>query len=630
MEFLDKKTPEGGAGPELEPAAQAAPIGLEQIQKASETLQRYRAGKANLEKRIIDNEQWWKLRHWSSMNHGGANDPKPTSGWLVNVCLSKHADAMDAFPEANMLPREPGDREEAQMLSDIIPVIHAKNDFEGTWSDSWWKKIKAGVGIVGVFWDQGKLNGMGDITTKEIDPLNLFWEPGVTDIQESRHLFSVQLVNNERLQELYPQLEGKLGAQSEDISKYIYDDSVDTTDKSLVVDWYYKKAGLLQYCKYVRGHVLYASENDPALAEKGWYDHGKYPFVFDVMFPEEGTPAGYGYIDLCKDAQEQIDLMNNAILKNTLMGATPRWFVNNAGSVNEEEYLDVTKPFVHYSGNRAEDSVYPIQATTLSAAHIACLDRKIEEMKETSGNRDVSNGGTTQGVTAASAIAAMQEQSGKLSRDQIQNSYRAYRAIVELEIELIRQFYNQARKFRITGRMGEEQFVTYDNRGIRMQPVQVEGAEIGLRRPVFDIEVTAQRSSSYSKMANNELALQFYGKGFFDPRMADQALAALDMMEFRGKESVVQRISQNGTLMQQLMQTQMQLVSALQMLDQLQGSSLAESFVAQQTGQPAPMAAAAAGDTKTMDTDSLGATKEEEHAVVQKARQRTQESTQPR
>ena len=141
--------------------------------------------------------------------------------------------------------------------------------------------------------------------------------------------------------------------------------------------------------------------------------------------------------------------------------------------------------------------------------------------------------------------------------------------------------------------------------------------------------MTAQKSSSYSKMAQNELALQFYGQGFFNPQMADQALAALDMMEFRGKESVVQRISQNGTLMQQLMQTQMQLVTALQMLDQLQGSNLAESFVAQQTGQPAPMAAAA-GNTKTMETDSLGAPKEEEHSVVQKARQRTQESTQPR
>ena len=62
-------------------AAQAAlqPIGEQQIRKAMETLRKYKSGKANLEARVIDDEQWWKLRHWSSIPHGGKNDPKPTS-----------------------------------------------------------------------------------------------------------------------------------------------------------------------------------------------------------------------------------------------------------------------------------------------------------------------------------------------------------------------------------------------------------------------------------------------------------------------------------------------------------------------------------------------------------------------
>ena len=119
-------------------------------------------------------------------------------------------------------------------------------------------------------------------------------------------------------------------------------------------------------------------------------------------------------------------------------------------------------------------AVLPIRKTVqgLGEIYVSVLDRKIEEMKETSGNRDVSNGGTSAGVTAASAIATMQEQSGKLSRDQLQNSYRAFRQVVYLVIELIRQNYDLPRQFRITGELGEEQFVSYDNRALRPQMQQ--------------------------------------------------------------------------------------------------------------------------------------------------------------
>ena len=616
--------------------AQAAmqPVGEQQIKKAMETLRKYKTGKANLEARVIDDEQWWKLRHWNSIPHGGANDPKPTSAWLVNACMSKHADAMDSYPEANLLPREPNDREEAKKLSSIIPVLHQQCDYERVWSDVWWKKIKAGFGITGVFWDASKLNGLGDISIREIDPLTIFWEPGVEDIQESRNVFTTQLVDNDLLREQYPQLADSLHGDDGTVSRYIYDDSVDTSDKSLVVDWYYKRQSggrtALHYCKFTGNTVLFASENDAQYAERGWYDHGMYPFVFDVMYPQEGTPAGFGHIDLCKDAQEQIDLMNNAILKNTLAAASPRWFVRNDGAINEEEYLDYTKPFIHTNANLGQDSILPVSVNGLGEIYVAVLDRKIEEMKETSGNRDVSNGGTQAGVTAASAIATMQEQSGKLSRDQLQNSYRAFRQVVYLEIELIRQFYNEPRYFRITGSLGEEQFVSYDNSALRPQQMQVAGIDMGLRSPVLDIHGSAQKPNAYSKMRQNELAIQLYQLGTFNPQMADQALSMLDMMEFKGKDTLRQKIAENGTMMQILQETQLQLVSALQMIDRQNGTNMADAYVAGQTGQAAPAATSGGSAKAGVETDSLGGMKRPEHALLEKAREEAQSAATPR
>ena len=536
----------------LEP--QRPRIGTEEVRRAADILRRYHAGKRQLEQRIIDNEQFWKLRHWQQMEKTGQGgnpaDPQPTSGWLVNCILSKHADAMDCYPEPTVLPREPGDREEAGKLTRILPVILKKNGFKRTYSSAWWYKLKSGCAVYGVFWDAGKLNGLGDISIRRMDLLNLFWEPGVTDIQDSPHFFSTELQDREALEERYPQAKGKADRGGWTLSRYLYDDAVDTSGKVLVVDWYYhtRENGrrVLQYCKFVGDTVLYATENDPDMRDRGWYDHGRYPFVFDVLFPEEGTPTGYGYVDLCKSPQKQIDLMNQAILKNTLASATPRFFVRSDGAVNENEYADWTRPFVHTNGNLGSDSIAPIQTAGLDSVYVAILQSKIAEMKETAGNRDVANGGTAGGVTAATAIAALQEAGGKLSRNMIDDGYEAFSDVVTLCIELIRQFYSLPRQFRLLGVMGQEEFVSYDSRGLQPQAVD-DGVVSGYRVLEFDLEVSAQDENPYKTMEYNQLALQLFQMGFFRADMADQALRCLELMDFKNKDRLMSSILRGQT-----------------------------------------------------------------------------------
>ena len=602
-------------------------IGLEEIHEAQATLNKYREGKANLEQRIIENEQWFKLRHWECMRSKSkeVHQVEPASAWLFNCIANKHADAMDNFPSPNVLPREEGDKQEAQMLSSIIPVILDMNDFEEVYDNVWDYKLKAGTGIYGVFWDKEALNGLGDIAIRKVDILNLFWESGITDIQKSRNLFHVELQDNDMLEDAYPQLRGKLSGMSPTVKKYIYDDSVDTTNKSAVVDWYYKRSQggriVLHYCKYVGDTVLFATENDPMYAERGWYDHGLYPFVFDPLFSVEGTPCGFSYIDVGKSAQEYIDRGNQAIMMNMLANAKPRHFIRSDGSVNEEEYADTTKDFVHVDGNLGQDSIVPIQGKPLSNIYVQVIKDKIDELKETTGNRDISTGGTSSGVTAASAIAAMQEAGSKLSRDNSKASYRAFRRMCMMIIELIRQFYDTPRQFRILGENGAQQFVSYSNQGIAPQHQGMElGMDMGYRLPQFDIEITAQKQSPYSKMSQNELALQFYGAGLFNPQMADQALACLEMMDFDRKQFIMQRIAQNGGMYQQMMMMQQQMLMMAQQLDSLQGTDIANQMMAGMSGGPAP--AAQAPEKKPED-------EKQESSTTKKARQRVAESTSP-
>jgi hypothetical protein len=612
--------------------ALTVPIKKEQVQKATQTLNKYKEGKANLEQKIVDNEQWYKLRHWECMRDKQA-DVQPTSAWLFNSIANKHADAMDNFPSPNILPREEGDKGEAEMLTSIIPVILDQNDFEETYSDIQNYKLKTGAGVYGVFWDGSKLNGLGDISIRRVDLINLFWESGIMDIQKSRNVFHVELMDNDLLIEAYPQLENRLGGSSIDVSKYIYDDSVDTNNKSAVVDWYYKKnqngKTVLHYCKFVNDEVLFATENDPAYAERGWYDHGLYPFIVDPLFKIEGTIAGFGYIDVGKDAQAYIDRGNRAIMKNLLANAAPRHFIRSDGGINEEEYADLTKDFVHVDGNLGEDSILPIQGKPLNDIYVSVINNKVDELKETTGNRDISTGGTTSGVTAASAIAAMQESGAKLSRLTNKGSYRAYRKVCLMVIELIRQFYDLPRKFRIMGENGMARFVQYQNTGLQMQPQGDEfGRDMGYRLPLFDIEITAQKQSPYSKMSQNELALQFYQAGFFNPQLADQALTCLDMMDFDRKQFIMQKISENGTMYQMLMQAQQQVMALTQVIDQQNGTNYAEQFAMQMGGDGQPMGAAPSANIG--QTEALGGKAgSPEASNTKQARQRVAESTNP-
>ena len=547
------------------------PIGPEEVAEAAAILQKYKAGKAALDKRLVDNELWFRMGHWKNyQNPMMEGKPQTSSGWLFNSIANKHADAMDNYPAPNVLPRAADDEQTARVLSSILPVVLEQADYEQVYSDTWWRKLKQGTGVKGIFWDPEQHGGVGEIAIRPMNLLMLYWEPGVEDIQASPHFFSLNMENTKQLEARWPQLKGH-SASVLDVPRFIHDGGLDTSEKSVVVDWYYKKPDengrvLLHYCKFCNGVVLYASENDPALAGRGFYDHGKYPFVFDPLFMEEDSPAGFGYIDVMKECQNAIDRMNHAMDENVLLSSKQRYVLSDTAGVNEEELADFSRDIVHVVGRLNDDSFRPLQTAGLQGNSLSYRASRIEELKEISGNRDMTQGGTAGGVTAAAAIAALQEAGSKLSRDMLKSAYRAFAKECYLILDLMRQFYDEERVFRIVGGTGENEFVPFSGAALRPQPGGVVGGvELGSREPIFDIVVSAEKKSTFSRLSQNETAKECYQLGFFAPANADAALAALDMMDFEGIEKVRQRVRLNGTLAQQLTALQTQLTRMQQM-----------------------------------------------------------------
>ena len=620
-------------------------IGKEQIDEAMGILTKYKNAKAMLDSRIVEEEQFYMLQYYKRIkakNGERVDSETPASAWLFNSIHNKHADMMDSYPVAQCLPRELSDEQEAKTLTSVLPVINEQNHFLKVSSSAYWYKLKHGISAYSVLWNPEKDNGLGDIEVGSPDVLKLFWDMSVTDIQQSPHFFSVDLVDNNALESKYPQLEGKLGQSNFTISEYSHNgnNSELNTEKSLVVDWYYKKKvrgmDVVHYCKFCNDTVLYASENDVNIANTGFYEHGKYPFVLDVLFPEEGSASGFGYIAIGREPQVYIDLLDKAVLDYAMKASTPRWLAKENCSINEDEWKDWSKAIVHAQGTAkiTDDEFRDVVLPQIPAIVYNYRDTKINELKETTSNRDFSQGGAGQGVTSGAAIATLQEAGNKTSRDMIKGTYDAFEQVSMLEIELIRQFYTEERSFRITvpNETGY-QYITYNNANLQMQPQftqTADGTQIPIlddagnqmvRKPIIDIKVVAQKQSPFTTLSQNETAMNLYSAGFFNPELAQQAMICLEMMDFEGKEKVLEQIKQGQTLLNQVQMMSQQLAMASQTMV-MSGINPANFGLqpVMPNGQPMPSDGGSASSDVTRAVDNARASQNYGETMREKAR----------
>jgi hypothetical protein len=192
-----------------------------------------------------------------------------------------------------------------------------------------------------------------------------------------------------------------------------------------------------------------------------------------------------------------------------------------------------------------------------------------------------------------------------------------------LVLELIREFYTEDRFFRIQGEAGAVQFVRFNSAAIAGRPQSAMfGTDMGMAQPIFDIEVKAQKRNAFSTVAQNELAKEFFAAGFFNPQLSDQALACIEMMDFEGKQRVEQRIQQNGTMYNQLMQMQAQMAQMTDIINGLTGGALGGMDGGQAPAQPTRQQAEAA--------TSGGIPGNSREGMAMKAREKAQKVTEVR
>lgn len=590
------------------------------VTQAIVTLKEYMKEKAEFDNRVIENERWYRGLYWDLINgdstkNSKTKEPEPVTSFLFSTVVQKHADCMDNFPKPTTLPREESDIETSETLTEVLPVILKLNKFKKAYSLASYDKIKHGVGIYGTFWDSDKADGLGDVTVKAINLLNLYWEMGVDDIEDSDNVFMLSLLSEKKLADDFGINEK--AKRVVEPKRYAHAKG-DITKMTVVVDWYYKKVNsegkkVLHLCKFIdSNNIIFMSEQEPEYAEtgveppkemqnvaaptemgnldgndaapdldnitditteeqavnhdyieEGLYDHCQFPFDLDILFPDKSSMVGFGYIDILKNPQIYIDKLDQIISSNALKAGKVRHFVKREGFANPDAVLDYDQEIIETNGN-PNDVVKQFQLNTLHPYIMQHRQSKINELKEIASNNEFNRGEGGKGVTAAAAIQMLQEEGNKTSRDMISYTYEVLENVFSKIIHLLGQFYDENRTFRITKPNGEGiefnnrklnyDFIKFNNAGLKMQetppPAGVSPEVFGIkyRKPIFDIEVVAEKKSPYTQAAYNAMSMEMFGAGFFNPDRALEAQAAMGLMQFEGKEEIKKTIMENNSV----------------------------------------------------------------------------------
>ena len=323
-------------------------------------------------------------------------------------------------------------------------------------------------------------------------------------------------------------------------------------------------------------------EDSKLTYERGYYEHGLFPFRICTLYPQKGSALGLGICDLFKDTQRYADKLNAILLENALRARTPRLFIQE-GLVDIEDVRDFTREAIEVQGN-LEAAVKWMDTQPLPSYLMNFVQQMQQSIKNEAGSNDQSRGQTAGGVTAASAITALQDMSTKRSRMEARELQRGFKECVRMMIEIMREKDIVPREIVIT-LAGQPVIMPFDSRSL----YKVDGK--GKKVPIEAfITIKTSRQTRFSRMAHNELVLQFVQmfQGTADP------LIMMEALEMDDKEQILDQVrkAQHGgmlQLQQQNAQLMQQVQAMSQELEQYQSAmSQIQQSMAGGGGEPTP------------------------------------------
>lgn len=486
--------------------------------------------------RLSHCERMYRGDHWYDVPMRDPNEPRPATPILQSTVENISADLMEQIPEAVIRPETAADAR----IAKIVEAVIARNHDAAAYPEEYRKLVHdllvAGYCVQEVGYDSQENGALGGAFLRHVDVRGILFDPLCTDIQDGRAVFKLSLRPREWIAAHYPEKAARITHDPAAAADAPEDDllGADRTDSMLLLEYWYRvyDADEERYAVHMAilcgGVVL---EDSRIQKPEGYFAHGQYPFVLTPLYPRKGSALGFGIIDLFGEQQRYADKLDQIVLKNALMASHNKLLVTDASGFDPADLADWSKE-VHTGDQLSGVSWF--STPPLPQYIVQYIQRIREDIKEESGANDSSRGRAAYGVTAASAIQALQEASTKRARMATALLHEAFRKAVRMEIEVEREFNFYLRPVTIREEDGEHE-VLFDSAAMnRTVPGDVQ-------LPIeFSVSIKAVQKTRFAITAQNDLMLRLAGEGLIAP--AD----AVSLMEFEGKEQVLKHLEEAG------------------------------------------------------------------------------------
>ncbi len=505
-------------------------------ERAYALFREFRSAYAAEWQRLEGCERMYRADHWYDVPQGDRNEPRPVTPVIQSTIENIQAELMDRVPEAVIAPEGPEDAEVAAVIEAIIRQNHDAACYAKEYRKVIHDLLVGGYAVQEVGYDTSASGGLGGAFIRHVDARSILFDPLATDMQEGRAVFKISLRTREYLEAHYPAAAPFLEGDSFGTPDAVEDSILrgDRRDSLLMIEYWWREYDAETdrcsvHMAQLAGGAVLADSRD--YKPEGYFDHGQYPFVLTPLFVRKGSCLGYGIVDMFKTQQLYSDKLDQIVLKNALMASHNKLLVTEASGFDTEDLRDWSKE-VHRG--ESLNGVTWFSTPPLPAYIIGYIENIREGIKQESGANDFSRGMPTGGITAASAISALQEMSNKRSRTISRILHEAFRDAVRLEIQVEREFNFFTRQVSVTIE-GETRRMDFESAMlVNFLPGQVA-------IPIeFLITIKAQQESKSTAASQNELVLRMLQSGVMRPEQA------VELMVFDGKEQLLKQLKESN------------------------------------------------------------------------------------
>lgn len=498
----------------------------------------------------------------------------------------------DGMPKPEFVPSEPQDHEIASILNDVLDSDWHYNNWSYQLTEMVYDANFYGTGFGYLGYDHEKDNGLGGICFESADPFYSFPDPNAMNINtKSKYFIYSEPKDVQEMKQEYPEHKHLIKSDLIDLAVRTLNDSSKykpQTENTTYVDSNShdsSKDQVLKVCAYVKDleeveDEVEGPDNQSVFVSKLKYPKGrKLTLVSGILVddgPMEHEDAKFPYLRLTNyilprefwgmSEIEQLEspqkifnkLISFTLDVLTLMG-NPVWIVDNTSGIDTDNI--VNRPGLVIEKEPGSE-VRREEGVQLQPYVLQMIDRMKGWFDDVHGMQEASRGVRPEGVTAASAIEALQDASQTRLRLKGRNIDAFMQEFGQMYSSRVFQYYRSPRIFRITNNENVNKYFKFHvddvedpitgqskrvakvrdyNQGDDGNFYQSEEKQYDLSRR-FDVRISTGSSMPFQKSKDESQAMQLFDRGIVD------AEEVLKRLKYPNAEMILKRMADKAAL----------------------------------------------------------------------------------